>query len=1563
MACTLAISNVESLLLDLHVTEEDPGSHLDDDVVDEPLDEQQEAWYQKSEAEYEDVLRQLDAYSEVGEVVAQTDSVMAMCVTANSPEVQTVLPSVPTVATTPALTPVITSVTTTRAVQPLPPTQPQAKTQTPSTATAAAAATTAAVASAASSTSSSASQPSQQALVSAQPSQPPMRVQNMSTGGVILQSPSTVPVSRPSNNAAQPPPGTYQLVMDPRVGGFFVGPVSATGVPAPGTPYRGPVPTSITKNSPRTQPIAAAPPAKNVLLPQPTSPAVLMPKAPNKITTWAPTAPANARMPAPTVINSVRPAVASTSASPGAGVSVRTPRGRPPKPAINVVSAARNITPGAILPTGAAPVVDLTDEQMRTVIDKKNKNIHNNNISNNINNNVSNTNSDKNNYVGNSNSFRDANSHQGTPKNTLTAPSSTASTATTNKTITTTTTTNRSSSIGNSNGPGFRQQVMPSVVSKPPPLTAITPKPSITQIRSLPISNAVGGGANQIHPSMHQFRAGVPPSGIRTGSIINGPGIAVNNGARILRAAPIPADSREVNFNKLGVGKTFPSLVVVAKPIMRMKDFSFSTISRDRTELDQQVKVLLQNSMTKLTEWLIQQGLVRSSQTCQSHRSATTGEPVNLKLGMYSDVSKFPHSGGYVWICEFCPTQLFVSVFSGSIFEGAPHPPLVLMKLIYHWACQTTASNIVSWVKVESFYVKMFFAQMRAVCTAAVHESYDLMGGPNKRVEVGVISLGTAAQDGSTRNVKVEVLGVMDPDNKLVRLRAIEPLQEGEKNYKRRFVKILEPLAKWVHKKSTILTDFTVDKGTLHHMGFNTVLQVSVNPDTPPDKIPKHSNINVMNYLRRVVPRMFQNALSLLSRQIIQQFLDELVWRERWGPVPSQAYNNIIKHIADQTRANTGTSLLRRLGKISDDPFRDWKYSAEEDIQVVENIPKKTYAPLAPVPPPLAVPVIQAGPSVSAVPSVSANPAVPVGSAVPANPAAPLPPPAPGLAATPPASGTAAAPSPPDILRPSIDMLPLSIQEIDSSEMLPGSPGSTVSRRGRKRAAEPLSASLERPRKRTAESTVKKSGPSYSTLVVGTQLATSLHAYYYGTLEGDPVAMNEEKKELPVLKCSVCVKKFNNNIQLMKHLILHAQFSQFSTELSDVTQCKYCLKTFPTPFSMQTHLEEVHLTTGNNDMCMICTEKFKDTSALIQHMHRTHVALEMPYVCNVCQFRSSIHRDVIDHFYEVHNHGEKMQCPFCLKTVAVCANGRRLGSNISFFLTHIQKHQRRYITKKCTRCALWFVNKWAIREHLQRDHVSFKDVAAVKPAFPDIGEGIKMPLPPAELGPSATLSAVRRGPGFPNRGCQSTTYLLPTLMLDTSISEYLCVECKEEMSESHFPGYSMCSRCRFATCCSTNLKEHMKTFHEIEDKPVFDFSAPIRLPEPLHCVCGYNSNSGNRLAKHLALCDRKSAYPSAAKAKAATVQSASFPPLVTLDDVDNNGEDASDKWLKAFVPVRRDDSESSRDVPDKKSTGADTHSMLNVLGLVRKPSTDDSSLDKAPSDKEDSTEAPVTASA
>lgn len=137
---------------------------------------------------------------------------------------------------------------------------------------------------------------------------------------------------------------------------------------------------------------------------------------------------------------------------------------------------------------------------------------------------------------------------------------------------------------------------------------------------------------------------------------------------------------------------------------------------------------------------------------------------------------------------------------------------------------------------------------------------------------------------------------------------------------------------------------FQVDKGTLNNMGYKIVQQVS-----PTDSNSKHSNANIMDYLRRIVPRMFQNTLSLLSRQIIQQFLNELVWRETYGNSPGQAFDTIVAHIAEQTKIETKDNLVTRLNKVkflrglvelnsvliaphlqaAADPFKHWTYPVE----------------------------------------------------------------------------------------------------------------------------------------------------------------------------------------------------------------------------------------------------------------------------------------------------------------------------------------------------------------------------------------------------------------------------------------------------------------------------------------------------------------------------------------------------------------------------------------------------------------------------------------------------------
>ncbi|KAJ8950091.1 hypothetical protein NQ318_017816 [Aromia moschata] len=375
------------------------------------------------------------------------------------------------------------------------------------------------------------------------------------------------------------------------------------------------------------------------------------------------------------------------------------------------------------------------------------------------------------------------------------------------------------------------------------------------------------------------------------------------------RAVP---DSREISFNKLQ-GKTYPSLVVVARPHLRVLDLSV-----DRPKLDAQVKSVLMHAPTKFTEWLIQQGLVRSEQKCSVHTAT------QLKLGMYSDVSKFPYSGGYVWISECCPQR------SSQCSAGSPHPPMVILKLLYHWACQTNIQNVTQWVKVDNLYVKGMFTWLRSVCTVALQTHVRQLGGPGIKVEVGVISLGTTSQDGNQRQVKVEVLGILESKSKLIRLQAVEPQVDGDRNYKKRFSKILEPIYQWVHPQSILVADLTVDKQTLHNMGFSHVLQSTSSE--------YGSNRQIMEYLRRIVPRMFQNTLSLLSRQIIQQFLDELVWREWFGTSSLQAFSNLVIHLSEQTalrqRAIFNRSWRRTLLRIG-------PYPVGNSTKVIENAPKK----------------------------------------------------------------------------------------------------------------------------------------------------------------------------------------------------------------------------------------------------------------------------------------------------------------------------------------------------------------------------------------------------------------------------------------------------------------------------------------------------------------------------------------------------------------------------------------------------------------------------------------------
>ncbi|XP_012223210.1 uncharacterized protein [Linepithema humile] len=861
---------------------------------------------------------------------------------------------------------------------------------------------------------------------------------------------------------------------------------------------------------------------------------------------------------------------------------------------------------------------------------------------------------------------------------------------------------------------------------------------------------------------------------------IGGISVGSNNavGEQIDEVKKNQPDGREFTFNKTTGGRTFPSLVVVARPNLRNKDVVLQIAQKERQALDSKVKNVLMFSATKFAEWLIQHGLVKSEQYCSyciQHNS--NYQKIKLKLGMYSDQGTFPYSGGYVWISNCCPDR-FVSVFSGSIFQGAPYTPTVLLKLIYHWACQTNVQNVVSWVKVSNIYLKNFYTNLRSICTAAIWDKTRKMGGKNSVIQVGVISLGTTSQDGHLRQVKVEVLGVLDPTTLDIRLRACDPMQDGNRSYKRRFNNILHPLKEWVHTDSKIMTDFTVDKSTLHDMGYNHVVQSAFADQNIRNIL---SNFHIMEYLRKIVPRMFQNTLSLLSRQMIQQFLDELIWRETYGASSERAFDNIIKHIAEQTRIDLNESLLDRLAKIASNPFQDWSYSS---------IPLST----------------EMSSMISPKDATSINDAA-------------------------------------------------SSQNTKTAETVPTKSGI---KRGRKRM-HTVTTPEQEPKRIAIDPKSSKEKESKND-----KEQIQLQELYYATMEGEKNLMLKEHKSSLYFKCFLCTTIMKSNVEVMEHMVSHVP-PQVPGQ-SELSVCRYCCTALSSQHQMLTHVAETHSNFGFSDglmlVCAICEEKFGKSKSLIDHLLMMHYPSEMPYRCENCSYRTSSHKDVIDHYYKIHEKGEGLQCPYCLKVIQFVNEGNPSTSSVYAYLSHMQRHVvRRDQGKgnKCSRCCLWFNQKSLLTMHQRELHDCVSNSKAIPYSASNSGIMISKerpeiirftidsPLP--ELPPDENIQKWSTGPITVN----TCTRYLP------------CQECEEDIDEEeHYPGEQRCQQCRYITCCWRAFQEHQQQIHNERPKTSLIVPSPlinIPLEKKLQCLCGYTSNNGNRLARHLIKCKRTSAHP------------------------------------------------------------------------------------------------------
>ncbi|MEQ2207058.1 hypothetical protein XENOCAPTIV_006574, partial [Xenoophorus captivus] len=168
----------------------------------------------------------------------------------------------------------------------------------------------------------------------------------------------------------------------------------------------------------------------------------------------------------------------------------------------------------------------------------------------------------------------------------------------------------------------------------------------------------------------------------------------------------------------------------------------------------------------------------------------------------------------------------------------------------------------------------------------------------------------------------------------------------------------------------------------------------------------------------------------------------------------------------------------------------------------------------------------------------------------------------------------------------------------------------------------------------------------------------------------DCLICKSQYKLITELRGFMCVSPV---MKLMDHMQQHvSMLSQGDGHIDTVSTCQNCFRHFPSPFSLQHHIKDVH-SHESAVMCKICELAFDNEPALLCHMKNTHKPGEMPYACQVCEFQSSFYSDVWSHFREAHSDTGDLLCRYCLRV---------LHSN-TCYQQHFARHQntKRHIIK------------------------------------------------------------------------------------------------------------------------------------------------------------------------------------------------------------------------------------------------------------------------------------------
>ena len=159
--------------------------------------------------------------------------------------------------------------------------------------------------------------------------------------------------------------------------------------------------------------------------------------------------------------------------------------------------------------------------------------------------------------------------------------------------------------------------------------------------------------------------------------------------------------------------------------------------------------------------------------------------------------------------------------------------------------------------------------------------------------------------------------------------------------------------------------------------------------------------------------------------------------------------------------------------------------------------------------------------------------------------------------------------------------------------------------------------------------------------------------------------------------CEFCGRNFAENIAFRKHMFTHTGIKPF--------ECDICELKFSYHSSLKTHIR-TH--TGEKPFqCDICNSKFSVNSNLTKHM-RTHTG-EKPFHCTVCSSKFSDSSKLKRHML-IHTGERPFQCEICFSRFSVNS--------------HLTEHMRIHTGEKpfqCEMCESKFSHSSSLKQHIR----------------------------------------------------------------------------------------------------------------------------------------------------------------------------------------------------------------------------------------------------------------------